>query len=67
MHKPSAYQDVATIAAKLELNGNYARAAEFWQTARRLAKNTANEFWSQTRAELCVQKANEILSGSFLK
>ncbi len=58
MHTPSTYQDIATIAAKLEHNGDYVRAAELWRAAQRLAKNTANEFWSQTRAELCEQKAN---------
>jgi len=30
MHKPSTCQNVATIAAKLELAGDHARVAELW-------------------------------------
>ncbi|KAB1579668.1 ANR family transcriptional regulator [Serratia marcescens] len=53
MDKNTAYQDTATMAAKLEKSGDYGQAASFWRMAQDLAKCVANEFWCQTRAERC--------------
>lgn len=43
MSKNTTYREVATMAARCEIDGNYSRAALLWDTARNLAKNTTNE------------------------
>ncbi|MEI9745955.1 ANR family transcriptional regulator [Enterobacter ludwigii] len=58
MNKNSSYMEIATMAARLETEGNYARAAFLWDTAMGLAKNAANEAWCQARLELCGRKKN---------
>lgn len=56
MSKNTTYREVATMAARSETDGNYSQAALLWCTASTLAKNTTNEAWCQTRAELCERK-----------
>lgn len=56
MKKNATYREVATMAARCEADGNYSQAAFLWSTAENLAKNTTNEAWCQTRAELCERK-----------
>lgn len=59
MSKNTTYREVATMAARCETDGNYSRAALLWDTARNLAKNTTNEAWCQTRADLCDRKEKQ--------
>jgi hypothetical protein len=56
MNKNTSYREVATMAARHEADGDYARAAHLWDTARQLARNATNEAWCQSRAERCELK-----------
>ncbi|HDR2590988.1 TPA: ANR family transcriptional regulator [Enterobacter ludwigii] len=62
MHKKTSYLEVATMAARQETEGCYARAATLWETAQDLAKNATNEAWCQNRAELCERKRASLAS-----
>lgn len=64
MIKRKSYLEIATMAARLEMDGEYARAADLWGTAGELAKKDKNEAWCQARAEVCEKKGplNQALS-----
>lgn len=62
MKKNTSYREVATMAARLEIEGCYARAAALWETAQGLAKNATNEAWCQTRHELCERRKASVFS-----
>lgn len=52
----SLYYRAAREASRLEQSGEYDRAANVWENARRLSINVRNRQWSENRSDFCLKQ-----------